>query len=382
MKRVLSERDQLRALMLVAAACGANRIGSIVEGGSRHAFLIGFFRKGDWLVGAFLAAALLYRRDARLTTIVAAVTCAVGSVLNALNLAWLGSLVSSAGAGAFTVGAFAFVAELLVPDEEHLSAGRFAGMAAFVFARMATMTFGAMAWSGVPYDLSHQPLVRHGLGAAIALACVLAVVFALPPPPEDAPRPAQPVYRAPSPMEAPASPAPSAPRALWPMLRPFVAPAALFAFSTYAMGYRMGSTSINLFGGVTAAAGTIYFVRVWQRREAVCVVDWYARALVVAGAGWLLMGVGMFVGVAAYLGAIVASVGGAAAGLSLGFVAIAARGPRAGIALASWMLLASIASASSEYFAYAGVLQLFAAFASFLIARGLQRHARLLEDRL
>jgi hypothetical protein len=377
--RVLSERDQLRALMLVAAACGANRVGAIVEG--RSFGRDPFANHGLPIVGAFLAAALVHRRDARLTTIVAAAACALGSLSSAVGLGFLGSVLSYAGMGAFTVASFAFAAALLVPDEAHVSMSRFAGMAAFVFARLAMMDVGAMAWSWIPYDVRGEWLPPHGVGAVLAVASALAVVFALPrAEPEGAASPTQPVYRAASPIEPEIRPAPRTPPKIWPAVRPLVAPAALFAFSTAAVGYRMGSHTTNLFGGLTAVAGAIYFVRVWRRRSAISLIEWYARGLMVAAAGWMLTGLGIFVGILSMAGAIAAAVGGAVAGLSLGLVALAARGPRAGVALACWLVLSATASSVSERFIYGGgVLLLLAALLSFVIASGLKRGARELE---
>jgi MFS family permease len=387
MTRVLSERDQLRALMLVAAACGANRVGAIVESYARYSELGGgfghdpFSNHGLPIVGAFLAAALIHRRDARLTTILAAAVCGLGSLLSAVSLVWVGSVLSYAGTGAFTVGSFAFAAALLVPDEQHLSPSRFAGMAAFVFARVAMMDVGALAWSWVPYDVRGESRLAHAVGAALALASLLAVVFALPrEKPESAAGPTQPVYRAASPIEEQAAPALPTPRKIWPAVRPLAAPTALFAFSTAVGRYRMGSDASNLFGGLTAIAGAIYFVRLWRRRSAVSVIEWYAHGLMVAAAGWLLLGLGMFVGILAYVGAIAAAVGGAVAGLSLGLVALAGRGPRAGVALACWLLLSAAAASVSETFTYGGgVLLLLATLLTFVVARGLKRRARELE---
>lgn len=330
----LSERDRIRALVVLAASCGASRVAMVVESRLRYLDLRGSLYPIDlshWLpvVGACLGAILIHWRGPRATAIAAAAVSAVGAVMGALHLAALDTFLTVLGSGMLTVGAFAFAARLLVPEGEPPSPSRFAGMAGFVLARAAAMELGSYAWWSWSADT--PPAIAHEIAATFHIAALVGIVRALPRAQarSDA-APAQPPYRAPSPLDVPpiaSAATPSSVGVAWRALRPFVVPAVTFTLGAVGAARHMSRSASGLLGGLVAAGAALYFFLAWRRRSAASPFTLYARGLMLTAGGWLLLAVGAFAGgVTGHASTIPIALGSSVASLALGFAALAGRG--------------------------------------------------------
>ncbi|MFO0743221.1 MAG: hypothetical protein U0270_45535 [Labilithrix sp.] len=375
----LSERDRIRALLVLAASCGANRVAMVVESRLRYLDLRGSLYPIDlshWLpvVGACLGAILVHWRGPRATAIAAAAVSAVGAVTGALHLAALDTFLTVLGSGMLTVGAFAFAARLLVPEGEPPSPSRFAAMAGFVLARAAAMELGSYAWWSWSADT--PPAIAHEIAAAFHIAALVGIVRALPRPQarSDA-APAQPPYRAPSPLDGPPVAPAATPSSVvaWRALRPFVVPSVTFTLGAVGAARHMSRSASGLLGGLVAAGAALYFFLAWRRRSAASPFTLYARSLMLAAVGWLLLAVGAFAGGATlHASTIPIALGSSVASLALGFAALAGRGRSAGVPIVAWMALTTFVSVVGNSLMTPGAMVSVALFALFT-ARGIQR---------